>query len=516
LLIAAAALASACGSQYNAAQTQGGEGGDDSPGTGGKTLPPFGMGGARAGGSGGNAVGMGGRGGSMGMGGRGGSGMPGSGGNVTVDAAAPDSGVDAPTGSGGRGGNGGNGMPGNGGNGMMGSGGRDAGVPDTGPPDMSAPDMNQPDAPAPDMASPPDTMPIGQGGAGGSSAAFCDDVAANAPVPTLKKTRALDKLVAGAGQVISPPGEPGTLYILDHFGGGIYTALDGKVQANAIASVNVRQNPPGREQGLLSIAFHPNFASNQLFFVFYSADDGTSMVDVFKRTSKTASTFVKNFYTHAHSNDFHNGGQLAVGPDKLLYLSMGDNRTGGDAAKTPTGFYGRILRFNPDTGAGVAAPGLSGFTWDYGLRNPYRISFDRKTGDLWIGDVGESTREEIDFEPAGQGGKNWGWTGGTSDGTGPTADTKPVATLNRTEGKAIVGGHVYRGQKIPGICGRYFFGDNNTGNVYSLVVRNGTATPKMAHTALDVGNLSSFGEDANGEMYMSSNDGQVYRIDPGP
>jgi glucose/arabinose dehydrogenase len=225
---------------------------------------------------------------------------------------------------------------------------------------------------------------------------------------------------------------------------------------------------------------------------------------------------VKNFYSHAHSNDFHNGGVIAFGPDRLLYLSMGDNHTDGAAAKTTTGFYGRILRFDPANGTAKPAPGFTDFTWDYGLRNPYRISFDRKTGDLYIGDVGESTREEIDFEPAGQGGKNWGWTGGTSDGTGSSPDTQPIAILNRTEGRAIIGGYVYRGNKIPGLCGRYFFGDNQTGNVYSLVVSNGTASAKTAHPELKLAGLSSFGEDADGELYMSSNNGQVYRIDPSP
>lgn len=333
-------------------------------------------------------------------------------------------------------------------------------------------------------------------------------------MPTLKKVAISDKNVSGANQVIGVPGEPGLLYVLDHFGGNVWIIKDGLLQAEPLVKVNVRTTDI-KEQGLLAIALSPGFATNQLFYLFYnSAADpaGHSQIDEFKRTSKTTATFVRSVYSYPHSAANHNGGSIAFGPDKMMYVSMGDNGSNGSEARKTDGRYGRILRLDAATGLGMPAPGMDGFTWSYGLRNPYRMTIDRLTGDLYIGDVGEKTTEEIDFEPNGKGALDWGWSGGNSDGRGSNAETAPIATVGTNMG-AIIGGYVYRGTKIPGMCGRYFYAHWGDGNVFSFVQQGGKATAMMTHPELTVGDLSSFGEDGEGELYISSNSGTVYRIE---
>jgi hypothetical protein len=277
-----------------------------------------------------------------------------------------------------------------------------------------------------------------------------------------------------------------------------------------VAQVSVRQNPPGREQGLLSIAFHPDFKNNQLFYLFYSAASpkGQTTVDEFKRTGLTSSVKVRNVYAAAHSHQFHNGGSIAFSPtdsaDKL-YISIGDNQADGgpSAAQASEGSFGRIKRIDLANGKAT--------TWDRGLRNPYRFSFDRATGDLYIADVGDggSKAEKLFFSASGKSGSNWGWRG-DDNRTGVTY-LDQVAT----DGGAVIGGFVYRGTnpKLAGLCGRYIYGHLN-GDVWSIQAKsNGTGTGKQTHGQLNTPDLGSFGQDANGEIYISSLSGGVYRID---
>jgi glucose/arabinose dehydrogenase len=224
---------------------------------------------------------------------------------------------------------------------------------------------------------------------------------------------------------------------------------------------------------------------------------------------------------------------LAFGPDGYLYVGMGDGGAGGDPqnnAQNLNSKLGKILRIDVDGHPTPPAGNLIGGDpdlWDYGMRNPWRFSFDRATGDLYIGDVGQNTLEEIDVEPAGQGGRDYGWrimeatqcfappTGCDTSGL-----TLPVVEYGRDLGCSVTGGYVYRGSAIPGLVGRYLYGDYCSNRVFSFAWADGVVDPQSSSelTAdLDpdsrIQGLASFGEDAAGELYVVSLDGSVFRID---
>jgi glucose/arabinose dehydrogenase len=232
----------------------------------------------------------------------------------------------------------------------------------------------------------------------------------------------------------------------------------------------------------------------------------------------------------------HNGGMLAFGPDGFLYVAMGDGGSGGDPqnnGQNRRAKLGKILRIDVDSDQ--PPPGnLSDAdpdVWDFGLRNPFRFSFDRLTGDLYVGDVGQSAFEEVDVEPRGQGGRNYGWsvTEGFAcfhppNGCDQTGLTPPVVAYPHDNGTdredcAVIGGYVYRGSAIPGLAGRYLYGDLCTNRVRSFVWNGSAAVSQvdvsdaLASTST-IGALSSFGEDSNGELYVCDLAGAVYRIDP--
>jgi len=236
----------------------------------------------------------------------------------------------------------------------------------------------------------------------------------------------------------------------------------------------------------------------------------------------------------------HNGGQLQFGPDGDLYIGMGDGGAAGDPgcrAQTGDTLLGKLLRIDVDTLStpyavppdnpfrGTAIPGEA---WAIGLRNPWRFSFDRLTHDLYIGDVGQSAREEIDFQPAGsRGGQDYGWKvmeGNTCFSTaacpattppcGSAAYTRPVLDYGHGEGEcAVIGGYVYRGSAIPGLAGAYVFGDLCTGRLWSTE-RSGSAWPVRAIPGT-LPSLNTFGEDRDGEIYAATGDGKVYKLVPG-
>jgi glucose/arabinose dehydrogenase len=233
----------------------------------------------------------------------------------------------------------------------------------------------------------------------------------------------------------------------------------------------------------------------------------------------------------------HNGGDIVFGPDGYLYIGMGDGGSGNDPQGhgqdltdllgsllridvTPQGDYA-IPRDNPFINHPVARPEL----WNYGLRNPWRFSFDRQTGDLYIADVGQNDREEINVAPAAQGrgrGLNYGWNimEGTlcTPGVNPDCDktdlTLPVLDYDHSRGScSVIGGYVYRGSAIPGIQGTYFYADYCAGWVRSFVYRNGQAADQTDWPSLKPGgNITSFGEDAEGELYILTSRGEVDRI----
>ena len=275
-------------------------------------------------------------------------------------------------------------------------------------------------------------------------------------------------------------------------------------------------NSSGEEQGLLSMAFSPNYASNGLFYVYYTADDGDVKVVEYKRSSnpdRASASSARPIWSAPHDHEFHNGGQLQFGPDGMLYVSIGDNQDGTNAQNLSVP-YGKILRLNPATGGAAAGNPSHPYSriWAYGLRNPWRFSFDRTTGDLIIGDVGDATWEEIDWAkgPNAARDSNFGWPG-CEGPAGPCPD--PVISHNHSDGWcAIIGGYVVRDPRLPTLNGRYVYSDNCKGTIYSAQARTG-AGDRNEH--INVPAATSFGQDACGRIYVAALTGEVYRLHDG-
>lgn len=344
----------------------------------------------------------------------------------------------------------------------------------------------------------------GTGGVAGSSTP-CNSMPA-ATVPMLKRGPAITGFqgMQTAGSMVGVPGEAGILYVIGHRNGAVHTVKDGKVEATPLVTVNVA-NGGNNEQGLLSMALHPSFATNHLFYLFYTAANGGAMtVDEFERTTQTAATFKRNVYSQprAGGGAFHNGGALAFNPkdaQPFLYFSVGNNES-NDAGK-PDGVAGRVLKI--DLTSKLAT------TFAYGLRNPYRMSIDRLTGDMYIADVANGPGGTIIFSENGKTGTDFGYRNNNG------APDVNEGILRDSAGAAIIGGFVYRGNKIPGLCGRYFYGNHDGGAVKSIVVQGGKKVgDTVTHATLAVpGNITSFGEDGEGELYMASMNNTIYKIE---
>ncbi|HET9121650.1 MAG TPA: PQQ-dependent sugar dehydrogenase [Solirubrobacterales bacterium] len=343
----------------------------------------------------------------------------------------------------------------------------------------------------------------------------------------------------------SPPGDP-RLFVVER-PGFIQVLHDGTV--SQFLDIHDRTTIDG-ERGLLSMAFDPHYASNGLFYVYYTGDgtnsggdEGSVHVDQFHVSSNpnvADPASRRTVWTFPHSASNHNGGQLQFGPDGYLYITTGDNAN-SDNAQSLAPPYGKVFRIDPH-GAGEGAhgipptnpfagmPGATQETWALGLRNPFRFSFDHLTGDLIVGDVGEVSLEEIDFSPASGGGgrgANYGWPcrEGFSAGPGgcggsfvnpvfnyPHSDATPSSPGNDAFGCAIIGGYVYRGSQAPEILGRYLYADLCTAQLRSIHLGLPTASGDRSEGA--VGALSSarsFGEDSACNVYVM-NTSTVFRI----
>jgi glucose/arabinose dehydrogenase len=290
------------------------------------------------------------------------------------------------------------------------------------------------------------------------------------------------------------------------------------------------------ERGLLGLAFHPDFATNHFLYVYYTRSGGDIVIS--RLTANTANTSVnpateRILLTIEHSeNGNHNGGSMAFGPDDYLYIGTGDGGGGGDPLDNgqdiTNELLGKILRIDVDgTGAGplgrYGIPADNPFVgktgddeiWAYGMRNPWRISFDRANGNFYIGDVGQGRYEEIDKEGAGfAGGRNYGWN--VMEGThcypsgnscNKTGKTLPIAVYGHDVGCSITGGYVYRGSHRD-LQGQYVFGDYCSGRIWTMP-NNGTAITQRRDTSL---NISSFGESESGELYLTDLNGSLYRV----
>jgi glucose/arabinose dehydrogenase len=354
---------------------------------------------------------------------------------------------------------------------------------------------------------------------------------------------------------VQDPSDP-TVQVVVQQNGHIRVLKNGVVQAADFLNVeNVIRD--GGEQGLLGLAFAPDYATSGRFFINFTNVSGHTVIARFRRSAADplradpTSRFDlrwpdgERFIFQPFAN--HNGGNLAFGPDGFLYIGMGDGGSGNDPmhlAQNPQSLLGKMLRINvavPDSDAEgydvpagnpfVGRPGVLTEIWSFGLRNPWRWSFDDPgrggTGALVIGDVGQNAFEEVDYEPSNRGGRNYGWRNreGAHDNVTslppfslPLVD--PIFEYQHPTGRSITGGFVYRGTALGGLFrGRYFYADFVSSRIWSLrltvdpVTREATADDQQEHTSeLGVLNPSSFGVDADGELYVVSYAGSVFRI----
>ena len=273
----------------------------------------------------------------------------------------------------------------------------------------------------------------------------------------------------------------------------------------------------GGEQGLLSLAFHPNYRRNHRFYVNYTDLRGdTRVVEFRSRNGRGIASTARQLLFVRQPYPNHNGGQLQFDRNGLLYVGMGDGGSGGDPgnrAQRMNERLGKILRINPLR---------RGARWQIialGLRNPWRFSFDRANGDLYIADVGQGEWEEIDYRPrAGIGTlANYGWRAFegrarySNTALGPGQVVAPVYVYSHDDGCSVTGGYVYRGSAVPAAVGRYFFGDYCSGIVWSMRVVGGQAED-VRREPYRVQGLASFGEDAAGELYLATSDGRILRL----
>ena len=333
--------------------------------------------------------------------------------------------------------------------------------------------------------------------------------------------------------VTAPRGDRKVQFVVEQ-GGRIMVVRNGRKLGTPFLDISP-QVTSGGEQGLLSMAFAPDYAASGLFYVYFTDNAGDQRVVEYRRASadRADPDSARLVLEMADSESNHNGGLLLFGPGGHLYIGTGDGGGGGDRhgargnAQNLGSLLGKILRIDPRPSGTraygvprsnpfVGRSGARGEIYAYGLRNPWRFSFDRRNDNLSIGDVGQGDVEEIDFVRSGRG-KNFGWRPFEgrrryTPGESAPGHVRPVIQRFHDDGNcSITGGVVVRDRAVPALYGRYVFGDFCRGRVESAKLRPGRATQQRT-TRLRVSSLSSFGEDARGRVYATSLDGPVYRI----
>jgi glucose/arabinose dehydrogenase len=337
--------------------------------------------------------------------------------------------------------------------------------------------------------------------------------------------------------VTGAPGDSSRVFVLQR-NGQVMLLLHGRAQGRPFLDIaGSVYTQGGDEEGLLGIAFPSDYARSGLFYLDYTVQGGDIEIVQYRRSASSpnladpsSARLILRIAHHEFSN--HNGGQLAFGPEGDLYIGVGDGGSEGDphsnGQNTDT-LLGKILRIAPSVAGGYTIPSGNPFAgqagkrpeiWAYGLRNPWRFSFDSTTGDMIVGDVGQDEQEEVDFAPAHTGaGANYGWsvwegTRRNKPGTAPGA-AFPTLTVSHSSGYcAIIGGYVVRDRTLPSFYGRYLFGDFCRPQIESVKLRRGRASGLNA-TGLQVSALTSMGQDASGHVYLTSLDGPVYRVAAG-
>lgn len=326
----------------------------------------------------------------------------------------------------------------------------------------------------------------------------------------------------------APAGDP-RLFVVEQ-PGRIRVIAGGVLQAAPFLDITGKVSYGG-EQGLLSVAFHPNYTVNGYFYVDYTDAAGDTRVERYRvsadpNVADPASAKLILSVDQPYSN--HNGGLVVFGPDGKLYIGLGDGGSGGDPqgnGQNRTTLLGKLLRIDVNAGDPYAVPpdnpfvstsGARGEIWAYGLRNPWRFAFDRPAGRLYVADVGQNSREEIDVASAGTGGINYGWNVMEGEECYNAAScnqaglTQPVLAYGHSNGCSITGGYVYRGQSIAALRGTYFYSDYCGGWLKSFYYDGSIAQQK--DWGMSLGSVLSFGEDSAGELYLLTGGGTVYRL----
>jgi glucose/arabinose dehydrogenase len=314
---------------------------------------------------------------------------------------------------------------------------------------------------------------------------------------------------------------------------------DEVIEATVFLDISEQTNSAGGEAGLLGLAFHPRFSDNGQFYVYYTRDDFVSRLAEFQVNADTpdrAEIASERVVLEIDQPSVgHNGGSIAFGPDGYLYWGLGDGSGGSDVFRSGQdllNLLAAILRIDVDNNTDGLAYGIpadnplvgneNGWRqeiWAWGLRNPWRFSFDRLTGTLWAGDVGQSNREEVDIIEKG---RNYGWsiTEGTAcffpaEGCATEGLTPPLVEYGRDLGTSVIGGYVYRGSRLRRLQGVYLYGDFGTRRIWGLRYADGQIQDHI-QLAVDPSNLTSFGEDEAGEVYLLNFSGEIYVLDEKP
>lgn len=329
----------------------------------------------------------------------------------------------------------------------------------------------------------------------------------------------------------APPGDAHRVFVVQKTG-QIIVVVNGHKRSRPFLNITHLVTSTGEEQGLLGLVFAPDYARSGRFYVSYTIANNDVRVAQYRRSGHNPDVAnpgsVRTVITVSHHFTNHNGGQLQFGPDGDLYFGIGDGGSEGDPmnlGQNTSVLDGKIVRIKPRPNGGysvpkgnpfVGEPGKRPEIWAYGLRNPWRFSFDGKTGDLTIADVGQNEQEEIDFQPRGTGaGANYGWSVWEGDrrnkpGNAPGAIRPVLVTLHSDGNCAIIGGYVVRDRSLS-LYGHYVYGDLCKPGIRSVKLSRGHAAGDRA-TGLSVSQLSSFGQDSRGRVYALSLNGPVYRL----
>jgi len=373
----------------------------------------------------------------------------------------------------------------------------------------------------------------------------CKNVKAATGRPALKLQPIVTKGLRALTDLAFPPGVSDKMYVLEQHQGTIRLIHKGKLVKKPFMNM-MSKISKGFEQGMLGLAFHPKYKKNRKFYLYYTDTAQEVFVDEYR--SNASGTQVS-----PHSRRLviripqpegnHNGGALRFGPDGYLYIGVGDGGGAGDAhgkignSQNPKNLLGKVLRVDVDkyaSGKGYSIPKSNPFVkrrgfrkeiYFWGLRNPWRLSFDRVTGGFWTGDVGQNKVEEIDFAPYGQGGLNYGWR--CKEGLNTyKADkhckkkqlTDPILHLPQRLGKfhycSIMSGYVYRGCKMPGWRGHHFYGDWCAPHLRSFYWDGRKASRDKVLKGIKLKLLTSFAEDHQGELYLTTGYGHIYKLVP--